>query len=376
MKMNERYLTSAVTQALGKKMVFLSGPRQVGKTALGLRILGEREESPRYLNFDFQEDRQKMLKGQWPETGLVILDEIHKYPKWRNWLKGVFDKSKSRREFLITGSARLDVYRRGGDSLLGRYRHFRLHPLSVKELGLKHPRDLDRLLVLGGFPEPYFGQNEAEAKIWRKDRRSLIIRDDVKTLESIKDIHSMEILAERLPALVGSPLSINALAQDLQVAHKTLSNWVAILERLYYAYRIYPYGSDKIRAVKKEAKLYLWDWSDVESPGARFENMVAGHLLKYCHHVEDTLGDKMELRYVRDTDAREVDFVVIKNNKPVFAVEAKHSETKPTASMHYFLERTEIKKMFLVHATSHKPFFNVDGRIESISALEFLGTLV
>lgn len=296
--MKERYLTSHIKTDLKQKMVFLGGPRQVGKTTLALRLLGADESSPAYFNFDNDSDRRKMLAEQWPESKTVILDEIHKYRKWRNWLKGVYDKTKSQRHYLITGSARLDYYRRGGESLLGRYHYYRLHPFSVAELDqYPHPPSLADLMERGGFPEPLFSKKLRDAHRWRRERRALVIREDLRDLERVFDVTQLELLAQRLPAVVGSPLSINALAEDLQVAHKTVANWLQILERLYYCYRIYPFGSSRIRAVKKEAKLYLWDWSEVTEPGPRFENLVAGHLLKYCHFREDTDGIEMDLRY-------------------------------------------------------------------------------
>jgi predicted AAA+ superfamily ATPase len=356
-------------------MVFLGGPRRVGKTTLALDILGGNERHPAYFNYDNAEHRRRLLKEDWPTERMVVLDEIHKYRRWKGWLKGIYDTSKSERNFLVTGSARLDTYRKGGDSLLGRFHYYRLHPFSVAELEKQgaSPK-LERLLTCGGFPEPYLEGDPTEAARWRHERQTLVIRQDLRDLERVFDLTQLELLAERLPDLVGNPLSVNALAQDLEVSHPTIVRWLQILERLYYCYRIFPYGTDRIRAVKKEAKLYLWDWADVQNPGCRFENLVAGHLLKYCHFLEDTQGQTMELRYIRDTDKREVDFVVIQNRKPLFAVECKLSETAIPLAMFYFRQRTPIPKFYLVHGGT-KHIVKSDTALESIGAIEFLRKL-
>src|SRR5690606_11988080 len=153
-----------------------------------------------------------------------------------------------------------------------------------------------------------------------------IVHEDVRDISMVQDLTAIEMLADLLPERVGNPLSIQSLSEDIQKDHKTMKRWLTILESMYYCFRISPYGSSKIRAVKKEQERYLWDWSKVESPGARWENMVASQLLKYCHWLEDSEGETMELRYIRDIDKREVDFVVLKNKKPLFAVECKTGE--------------------------------------------------
>jgi len=375
--MAKRYLEDRIRADLTKKMVFLGGPRQVGKTTFALHLLGGDETSPAYFNFDNDEDRERLLAKQWPQGPMVILDELHEFRRWRTWLKGIYDKSKKQRSYLVTGSARLDYYRRGGDSLVGRYHYFRLHPFSWSEIQtLGVGGTLADLMTLGGFPEPYLGRDPLEARRWRRARRSQVVRDDLRDLHRVSDITLIELLARRLPDLVGSPLSINALAQDLQVAHRTAANWLDILERLYYCYRIAPFGAPKIRAVKKERKMYLWDWAEIENEGARFENMIASHLLKYCHYLEDTEGHTMELRYLRDTDGREVDFVVLKNNQPLFAVECKLSAPAFTKAMHYFRDRTNIPCFYLVHLKEPEAFDSSDASLRSRPADAFLRTLV
>lgn len=334
-------------------MVFVGGPRQVGKTTFALSLLGPDadETHPAYLNWDHPGVPPRLRRAELPPgEPLILLDEIHKYARWRNLLKGIYDTEKSRRRMLVTGSARLDYYRKGGDSLAGRYRYFRLHPFSLREYRqVPDAADLERLLVFGGFPEPLFAQNEAEHRIWARDRLSRVVRGDLRDLEQVREISLIEHLVDLLPSKVGSPLSIRSLREDLQVDHKTVERWLQILENLYVCFRLNPYGAPRIRAVKKERKLYLWDWSGVEDLGPRFENLVASQLLKYCHWVEDTEGHVMELRYLRDTDRREVDFVVLRNRKPLFAVECKSGEKAIGPAVRYFAERTPIPRFYQVH---------------------------
>ena len=348
-----RYLQNAVADGLKRKMVFVGGPRQVGKTTFALGFLGKdaNETHPAYLNWDHPGVPPRLRRAELPAgEPLLLLDEIHKYSRWRNLLKGIYDTEKSRRKIIVTGSARLDYYRKGGDSLAGRYRYFRLHPFSLRELSRTPSRsDLQALLKFGGFPEPLFAQNEAEHRIWQRDRISQVVREDLRDLEHVREISLVEHLTDMLPSKVGSPLSVNSLREDLQIDHKTAERWLQILENMYVCFRLSPYGSPRVRAVKKEKKLYLWDWSSVENGGPRFENMVACQLLKYCHWVEDTEGHVMELRYLRDTDKREVDFVVLKDRKPLFAVECKSGDKAIGPALHYFAERTPIPHFYQTH---------------------------
>jgi predicted AAA+ superfamily ATPase len=348
--LRHRYLKPFIAEALLRRMAFIGGPRQVGKTTVALSFLSKPKASnPAYLNWDDVTARTRMRKGELPDTPLVVLDEIHKFKSWRSLVKGFYDTCKETQKFIVTGSAMLDHYRRGGDSLLGRYRYFRLHPFSATELRLKTKSDLEYLLDFGGFPEPFTIGKERELKLWHKERLYRIVNDDIRSLESLREFSSIEALADTLPDRVGSILSVNAIAEDLSVNYRTAENWIKILEQVYYCYRIAPYGAPKIRAVKKEKKLYLWDWSSVQSEGARFENLVGSQLLQYCHLLEDTQGDTMELRFLRDSDKREVDFVVMKNSKPLFAVECKSGEHSASPHLDYFRGRTPIPNFYQVH---------------------------
>jgi predicted AAA+ superfamily ATPase len=331
-------------------MAFVSGPRQVGKTTLALQLVGASDHRhPAYLSWDDVRARPGIRAGELPvREPLIILDEIHKYARWRGLVKGLFDKREMGQSFIVTGSARLDVYRRGGDSLHGRYHPYRLHPLSLTELG-GDGQAIEGLLRFGGFPEPFFTGSERAWRRWQRERRDRIVRDDVRDLERVRELSLIELLVDALPTRVGSPLSVKNLREDLEVAHDTAERWLGILENLYVCFRIPPFGAPKIRAVKKERKLYLWDWSEVPEPGARFENFVASHLLKLCHFREDTEGERLELRYLRDTDRREVDFIVLAGKKPLFAVEVKTGERELSRSIRYFKERMAVPRWYQVH---------------------------
>lgn len=347
----KRYIQPLIKEFLEEKIVFLGGPRQVGKTTACLNFLDPNHRTnPNYLNWDDLKSKEIIKKGLLPPHGTIILDEIHKFKNWRNLVKGFYDKRNDDQHIIVTGSARLDYYRRGGDSLLGRYRYLRLHPLSLNELNSFHSKsDIQALLKMGGFPEPFFSGSERKLKLWNRERLHRIVNDDIRDLEAIREINLVETLAESLPARVGSLLSLKSLSEDLEVSPHTVKNWIEILEKVYFCYRIMPYGSPKIRAVKKEQKLFLWDWSCLDGLGQKFENLVASHLLKYCHFLEDSEGELMELRYLKDTDNREVDFVVLKNKKPIFAIECKAGESQLSKHIPYFRDRTSIPYFYQVH---------------------------
>jgi len=321
-----RYIEQNVTNDLKRKMVFVGGPRQSGKTTMAKQLCHEAgfDIKMRYLNWDATEDRENILIERFPAgPGYLILDEIHKYSRWRQVVKGLYDKRGDELNIFVTGSARLDYYRRGGDSLQGRYHFFRLFPLTYAELTMPAPSTVGDLLVYGGFPEPFMLQSETQSKRWSREYRSRIVREELADLENVRDLGIIEKMALRLPELVGSPLSINALREDLQVSHQSISRWISMLENLYMIFRIYPFGAPMIRAVKKEAKHYHLDWTVVKDTGKRFENLVACHLLKWCFFLQDTEGRDIELRYFRDVDRREVDFVIVEDGKPLHFVECK-----------------------------------------------------
>ena len=345
-----RYITDECVSDLTEKLVFVGGPRQVGKTTLARYILGERASESAYLNWDIDRDRQKILRGELPADKLLVFDEFHKFARWRNFLKGFYDEYFPTRSALVTGSARLDHYRKGGDSLQGRYHYYRLHPYSLREISSSpNVDDISILLEFGGFPEPLFKQNRRHWRRWHRERQSRVLKEDLISLEHVNEISLLEILYTALLDRVASPLSLQSLREELQVSHDSVRRWITIFDNLYLTFRISPYGASTIRAVKKEQKLYFWDWSVLSDPGAKFENLVACQLLKYCHFIEDTQGYQMELRYLRDTDKREVDFVVIQDQSPLFAVECKVSDKELSPHLRYFKDRLTIPDYYQVH---------------------------
>ena len=372
MKTCQRYLLEAVQRDLEKKMVFVAGARQVGKTTLARSLPGADEG---YLNWDIAEHRERILRRELPPSDLWVFDEIHKYRTWRNYLKGAFDGRRTGQRILVTGSARLDLYRRGGDSLQGRYHLLRLHPLTVAELGIDSANDLRQLLTLGGFPEPFFGGSEVEARRWSREYRNLLIREEITSLERIQDLGNLELLVLRLPDLVGSLLSINALREDLRVSHKTVASWMAVLERLYAVFRLSPFGSPTIRAIKKAQKHYHLDWSLVPDGSPRFENLVAVHLLKWVHHQQDVFGRDLDLRYFRDTDGREVDFVVVERQRPILLVECKWNDAQVDKALRYLHARFPDAEAWQVSATGRRDYVSAEG-IRVAPALTWLGSLI
>ena len=371
--MLERLLAPQVRADLAEKMVLVSGPRQSGKTTMARAILGRRHRAfaGRYLNWDDDEARTRVLRHEFPRVGLVVFDELHKFGRWRNFLKGLYDEHRARLQILVTGSARLDLYRRGGDSLQGRYHHLRLHPLSLKEAGCT----LADLMALGPFPEPLLAGSATHARRWSRQYRSRLVREDVVDLERVDELGALEQLTVRLPALVGSPLSLNALREDLQVAHKTVERWTDILERLFFLFRLAPFGPPRIKAVKKSRKHYLFDWTAVPEDGPRFENLVGFHLLKECHFQEDSAGLDAELRFFRDIEGREVDFVQLVAGKPVRFVECKLTETRIDPSLLYLRRKFPAVEAIQVIATTGVDRAGELG-VRLVSADRFLAELV
>jgi uncharacterized protein len=333
-----RYIEEAVRSDLKRKMVFIGGPRQSGKTTLAKELCrrGGADLGRRYLNWDAAEDRETIMRERFPAGGgPIVFDEIHKYSRWRQVVKGLFDKRGDQLQILVTGSARLDLHRRGGDSLQGRYHFYRLLPLSCAELPDANRSTLKDLLVYGGFPEPFFMQSQKESRRWSREYRSRLIRGDLADLEKVQDAGIIELMALRLPDLVGSPLSLNSLREALQVSHQSISRWIGMLENLYMIFRLYPFGAPAIRAVKKEAKHYHLDWTVVSDMAARLENCVACHLLKWVFYQQDVEGKDVELRYFRDVDKREVDFVLTEDGAPVHFIECKTSHREVNPALRY-----------------------------------------
>lgn len=392
--MKKRYLVDHILRDLDEKMVFIGGARQVGKTSMATYIAQNHFKSSDYMNWDVREDRRNIIQSKFKgDAEIILFDEIHKYKDWKNYLKGQFDKHRGDFKILVMGSARLDVYRRGGDSLMGRYFYYRLHPFSLAEsIGKRNAvkplseinilsataeasEALAALIKLGGFPEPFLKQDERDSRRWHTQRLERLVKEDIRDLENIRDLSALQILVDLLPTKVGSRLSLNSLREDLDVAHKTVAKWMDILERFYYHFRIYPFAHQRIRSLKKEPKLYLWDWSEMTgNDGAKLENVVASHLLKLCHFLNDVDGYKTELYFLRDIDGREVDFLVTDDGKPWFAVEVKSSASDISKTLSYFGSKLDIP--FLYQVVDGR---NVDirkDRIRMLSMEKFLSSLV
>ncbi len=356
-----------------RQMIFLSGPRQVGKTTLAAN-LGDTFDQCHYLNWDNQSARKIILQGPQivaqhcgldkltEKAPLFVFDELHKYPRWRDFLKGFFDQYESNVKVLVTGSASFQVFRRGGDSLMGRYFPYTLHPLSVAECNLtcplqginREPRQIDSqmwesLYRFGGFPEPYLKSTQRFHTRWSSLRDELVLRQDIRELTRIEEIDQLEILAEYLRQQVGQLTSYTYLAKNVRVSVDTVRRWIATLESLFFCFTVKPWHSNVTRALRKEPKYYLWDFSQVPDPGARAENMVASALLKTVHWWTETGQGDFALFFVRDKQKREVDFLITHDNSPMFLVEVKLSKSaRLSDSLAYFQRQTEAKHAFQV----------------------------
>jgi uncharacterized protein len=387
----KRYLSKYIKSDLKDKMVFLWWPRQVGKTTLSKKIAKKDYNEYTYLNWDNISDKKDILRTiykWWSE--IIIFDEIHKYKNWKNFLKWEFDKNKEKYDFLVIWSARLDIYQKWWDSLLWRYYYFRLHPLSLAEViwinnNFENNLDLnfsekffnkalDRLRDFWWFPEVFKKEDKRFLKRWIIDRKTRLIKEDIRDLSNVRDISSIELLWVLLPDRVASLFSINSLVEDLWVTHKTVSNWVNILENIYYIYRIYPYNSSLIKSIKKEPKLFLWDWSELKDKWAKNENLVASHLLKYTHFLRDIYWYDTRLSFVHDREWREVDLAVIVDDKLEILIEVKSKYKKIPNNLKYFTRKMSPKHSFLVVFDDEIDF--EQDWIRVISASKFLTAFV
>jgi predicted AAA+ superfamily ATPase len=330
----KRYLDDRVNQDLGKKMVMLTGPRQVGKTTLSQQLMAGLSGS-QYLNYDVLAHRAVILAQSWRQSApLLVLDEIHKMRDWKAWLKGVYDGRAPGQRILVTGSARMDTFRQGGDSLAGRFFQLRLHPFSVREwveqVQVTPQAALAHLMERGGFPEPALAGSDAEAQRWRTQYYDGLVREDILEYSRLQEVKAMRLFAEMLRSRVGSPLSLASISRDLNIAPATLTRYLEVLEALFIVFIVRPWHRNIARATLKAPKVYFYDSGMVVGDeGVRLENMVACHLLKQVQWRQDTLGVRADLHYIRTKDEAEIDFALSEDETLTHLVECKLSDTKP-----------------------------------------------
>lgn len=345
------------------------GPRQCGKTTLSKQLYTSYD----YFNYDSAEDRLALHHKSWDrDKKLIIFDEIHKKKDWKRWLKGIYDTEGIPPEYLITGSARLDVHRKAGDSLAGRFFSYRLHPFDLKEIcqfSSDAPETaFDTLWHCSGFPEPFIKGDLTYYKRWRKTHLDIILRQDLLDLYAIRDIKSVETLVALLKNRIGSTVSYSSLARDLECDQSTVKRWLTLLENLYIIFRVTPYAKNIARSLLKEPKFYFYDHTHADNNhGARLENIVACALLKELHFLEDTQGIQASLHYLRTKDGKELDFMISIDDNPTHLIEVKHSDSTPAKGFGYFSSFfPTAKKIQLVKACDREKTFTSGLAIRSL----------
>ncbi len=335
----DRYLSKYIQEDLTKKIVLVTGPRQVGKTTLSKMLC----KSFDYFNHDHPEDRLALLERSWDrQKSLIIFDELHKLKNWKSWLKGIYDKEGLVPSILVTGSARLDTYKKVGDSLAGRFFQFRLHPLDLKEIRIflkpdELETELDKLLLLGGFPEPFLHGTQRFYNRWKQSHLHIILKQDLIDIENVQQITLVETLIQLLRRRVGSPISYSSLARDLHCSDKSVKKWLTILENMYVLFKVPPFHKNIARAIQKAPKFYFYDTGQVlGDQGLKLENTVACAIQKELHFLEDCLGESGKLHYVKNKDGKEIDFCIAKDNSPTLLLEVKWNESSLSPNFEIF----------------------------------------
>jgi predicted AAA+ superfamily ATPase len=371
----ERYLKTALKEDLHQKIILLTGPRQCGKTTLSKML----EPDYQYINYDLAEHRLLIKEKSWDrQKTLVIFDELHKMENWKAWLKGIYDVEGLPPALLVTGSAKLNVFRKVGDSLAGRHFQFRLHPLDLKEAlsftALDRDECFERLMTVGGFPEPFLKGTQTFYNRWKRSHIDMIMREDLVTLSAVRDIQSIETLIELLRSRVGSPVSANSLAIDLQKSPNTINNWLKLLEDLYVIFKINPYHRNIARALLKQPKYYFYDNAMVQGDkGIRLENLVACALLKEIHRTQDVDGNDFDLNYIRNKDGQEIDFLVSRKNEPVKLIEVKWKDANLSPNFKKFLVDEPVSRLQIVGELAQNKSFPDGERIEA--AVDYLAAV-
>lgn len=336
----KRNLEPIILDDLSNKIVLLTGPRQTGKTSLSKQLYPDFD----YFSYDLADDRIALKDKSWDrQKSLLIFDELHKMKHWKRWLKGIYDTEKIPPRILVTGSARLDIHKKVGDSLAGRYFQHRLHPLDIKEVVDQLHEDpnavFEKLWTCSGFPEPFLKGSETYYKRWRKTHLDIILREDLLDFYLIRDLRGIETLTMLLKTRVGSTVSYASLARDLQKDINTVKRWLLLLENLYVIYRVTPYSKRVTRSLLKEPKFYFYDHALVgsdEEPGPRLENIVANALLKALQYQEDTEGKTTHLHFLRTKDGQEIDFLLCIDNHVTHIIEVKQSDDQPSKHFSHF----------------------------------------
>ncbi|MDI9348081.1 MAG: ATP-binding protein [Methylacidiphilales bacterium] len=334
----KRDLDSVISNSINAKPVILVGARQAGKTTLA-KMIASQANGYQYFNYDVAEDRKIILKQAWDSySSVLILDEIQKMKQWKTWLKGVIDSKKPKMKLLVTGSMKLNLLRRSGDSLAGRYLQHHLYPVTIAELQQEYSWDaqqsLEHLLRRGGFPEPCLATNDATAQQWHNQYARDIIRNDLLELDSIRSISSIDVLYEELRSKVGSPLSITALARDIGLSHHLVQKYLTLFEAVFLLFKITPWHKNIAHANKLQPKYYFYDVSQVKrSRGVTLENIVAIELHQWVQLQNDLGKGSYALHYIRTKDDAEVDFVISNHNTPTLLIECKQSDGKPSKSL-------------------------------------------
>ncbi|KXS32841.1 MAG: ATPase AAA family [Candidatus Gallionella acididurans] len=360
----KRYLDDLVLNDLATKAVVLTGPRQVGKTTLSRQLMQSFGRA-QYLNWDVSADRVVLLRQSWnPRADLLVMDEIHKMPDWKAWLKGVADGRLAGQALLVTGSARMETFRQAGNSLAGRYFAFRLHPISVREWceqqGVDPATALDHLLERGGFPEPCLAADSVQADRWRAQYFTDLIREDVLEFSRLHEINTMRLFVELLRERVGSPLSLASIARDLAVAPATLKRYLDILQALFIVFTVHPWHRNVGRAILQTPKVYFFDTGLVRGDqGVRLENAVATMLLKQAQFLQDSAGREVGLHYIRTKDGAEVDFAFSEAGVLKQLIECKLGDNKPHRALARFAEQfPDTEAVQLVYDLRQEEFRN------------------
>ena len=388
-----------------KSMVFMSGPRQAGKTTLSKQVL-DSFSNRLYYNWDIPQDRVRLLENPFffenierknSSEPFVVFDEIHKYRDWKNYLKGVYDRFHETFQFLVSGSGRLDIYQKGGDSLAGRYFLFHLWPFTIAELGKKgtnhevfmeDPLQISmeesselqeiwsNLASFSGFPEPFLSGRKTTYRRWSSAYSQQLIREDIRDLTGIKSIGDLETLYHLLPTKIGSPISLPSLCRDLKVSYNSIRNWLSTMERFFLIFSIPTWTRRVARAIQKEQKIYLWDFPQIKDPASRFENMVAVELYRAVSLWNDMGYGRFSLHFIKNKEQEEVDFLIAEENDPVLLVEAKLSDPQPSKSLLKFQSALKTPAVQLVNeAGGYRTISNSDQTIMVAPAAQWLAGL-